>query len=122
MAKIAGNVIVSNNPGEMLKIWRKRLKIKQIVLAGKMKISPSVLSDYESGRRYSPGIIFIKRYIEALVIIDKSNNKTLNRLLKEDHSAILGIGEFKKPVSAEKLKKIINIDCYLFSSFEFTIG
>ena len=110
VAKIAGNVVVSNNPGEMLKIWRKRLKIKQTVLAGKMKISPSVLSDYESGRRYSPGIIFIKRYIEGLVIIDKSNNKTLNRLLKEDHSAILGIGEFKKPISAEKLKKIINID------------
>ena len=110
VAKIAGNVVISNNPGEMLKIWRKRLKIKQIVLARKMKISPSVLSDYESGRRYSPGIIFIKRYIEGLVIIDKSNNKTLNRLLKEDHSAILGIGEFKKPICAEKLKKIINID------------
>ena len=71
VAKIAGNVVISNNPGEMLKIWRKRLKIKQIVLAGKMKISPSVLSDYESGRRYSPGIIFIKRYIEAMVIVDK---------------------------------------------------
>ena len=66
VAKIAGNVVISNNPGEMLKIWRKRLKIKQIVLARKMKISPSVLSDYESGRRYSPGIIFIKRYIEAV--------------------------------------------------------
>ncbi len=110
IAKIAGNVVVSNNPGEMLKIWRKRLKIKQITLANKMKISPSVLSDYESGRRYSPGIVFIKKYIEALVIIDKSNNKTLNRLLKEDHSAILGIGEFKKPISAGKLKKSLNID------------
>ena len=59
VAKIAGNIITSNNPGEMLKIWRKRLKIKQINLAQRMKISPSVLSDYESGRRHSPGIIFI---------------------------------------------------------------
>ena len=62
VAKIAGNVVISNNPGEMLKIWRKRLKIKQIVLARKMKISPSVLSDYESGRRVSPGAGFIKKY------------------------------------------------------------
>ena len=110
IAKIAGNVVVSNNPGEMLKIWRKRLKIKQTNLAKKMNISPSVLSDYESGRRYSPGIFFIKKYIESLVILDKSNNKTLNRLLKEDHSAILGIGEFKKPITAEKLNKILNIN------------
>ena len=110
VAKIAGNIITSNNPGEMLKIWRKRLKIKQINLAQKMKISPSVLSDYESGRRHSPGIIFVKRYIEALVLIDKSNNKTLNRLLKEEHSAILGIGEFNKPITAEKIKKQLKVE------------
>ena len=61
VSKIAGNVVISNNPGEMLKVWRKRLKIKQITLAKKIGISPSVLSDYESGRRYSPGIIFIKQ-------------------------------------------------------------
>ena len=110
VAKIAGNIITSNNPGEMLKIWRKRLKIKQINLAQRMKISPSVLSDYESGRRHSPGIIFIKRYIEALVFIDKSNNKTLTRLLKEEHSAILGIGEFNKPITAEKIKKQLKVE------------
>lgn len=110
VSKIAGNVVISNNPGEMLKVWRKRLKIKQITLAKKIGISPSVLSDYESGRRYSPGIIFIKRYIESLVILDKSNNKTLNRLMKEDHSAILGIGEFKKPIKAEELKKVLNLE------------
>ena len=34
----------------------------------------------------------------------------MNRLLKEDHSAILGIGEFKKPITAEKLNKILNIN------------
>lgn len=110
ISKIAGNVVISNNPGEMLKVWRKRLKIKQITLAKKIGISPSVLSDYESGRRYSPGIIFIKRYIESLVILDKSNNKTLNRLMKEDHSAILGIAEFKKPIKAEELKKVLNLE------------
>ena len=107
ISKIAGDIIISDNPGQMLKIWRQRLKIKQIILAKQMKISPSVLSDYESGRRSSPGIVFIKKYIKALVEIDKTNNKTLNRLLKEEHSAIIGIGEFNKPVTALELKTLL---------------
>ena len=64
ISKIAGNVIISDNPGQMLKIWRQRLKIKQIILAKQMNISPSVISDYESGRRSSPGVIFMKKYIK----------------------------------------------------------
>jgi predicted transcriptional regulator len=31
-----------------------------------MNITPSVLSDYEKGRRPSPGVNFIKRYLTAL--------------------------------------------------------
>ena len=31
-----------------------------------MNITPSVLSDYEKGRRPSPGVNFIKRYLLAL--------------------------------------------------------
>ena len=76
ISKIAGDVVINNNPGQMLKIWRQRLKIKQIILAKQMNMSPSVLSDYESGRRSSPGVIFIKKYIKALVEVDKTNNKT----------------------------------------------
>ena len=53
LSKIAGNIIISENPGKMLKTWRERLRIKQILLAKEMKVSPSVLSDYESGRRKS---------------------------------------------------------------------
>ena len=109
ISKIAGNVIISDNPGQMLKIWRQRLKIKQIILAKQMNISPSVISDYESGRRSSPGVIFMKKYIKSLVEIDKITNKTLNRLLKEEHSAIIGIGEFKKPLTASKLKTLLNV-------------
>ena len=109
ISKIAGNVIISDNPGQMLKIWRQRLKIKQIILAKQMNISPSVISDYESGRRSSPGVIFMKKYIKSLVEIDKITNKTLNRLLKEEHSAIVGIGEFKKPLTASKLKTLLNV-------------
>ena len=71
ISKIAGNVIISDNQGQMLKIWRQRLKIKQIILAKQMNISPSVISDYESGRRSSPGVIFMKNILNHLLKLIK---------------------------------------------------
>ena len=46
-----------------MKTWRERLQVKQRALAEQMNVSPSVLSDYESGRRISPGAGFIKKYL-----------------------------------------------------------
>jgi predicted transcriptional regulator len=57
---------MSENPSHNLKFWRKKFGIKQVVLAKKMEIAPSVLSDYEKGRRPSPGSTFIKKYLIAL--------------------------------------------------------
>ena len=65
--RIAGEVVVSENPGDTMRKWRERIAVKQAVLAREMGLSPSVLSDYESGRRASPGVGFIKRYVYALV-------------------------------------------------------
>jgi putative transcriptional regulator len=72
---IAGSVVLSDNPPQQLKYWRKRFGIKQADLARKMDITPSVLSDYEKGRRPSPGVIFIKRYLVSLYELGKSNGK-----------------------------------------------
>lgn len=58
--------MLSESPAQQLKYWRKRFGIKQADLARKMNITPSVLSDYEKGRRPSPGVNFIKRYLVAL--------------------------------------------------------
>jgi putative transcriptional regulator len=63
---IAGSVILNDNPPLQLKYWRKKFGVKQADLAKKMAITPSVLSDYEKGRRPSPGANFIKRYLQAL--------------------------------------------------------
>ncbi|MEW5840486.1 helix-turn-helix domain-containing protein [Nitrososphaera sp.] len=63
---IAGSVVLSDSPPQQLKMWRKKFGIKQADLAKKMAITPSVLSDYEKGRRPSPGANFIKRYLQAL--------------------------------------------------------
>lgn len=73
---IAGSVVLSENPPMQLKFWRKKFGIKQADLARKMDITPSVLSDYEKGRRPSPGVNFIKRYLVALYELAKSNGHT----------------------------------------------
>jgi putative transcriptional regulator len=72
---IAGSVVLSDNPPQQLKHWRKKFGIKQADLARKMDITPSVLSDYEKGRRPSPGVMFIRRYLLALYELGKSNGK-----------------------------------------------
>jgi len=72
---ITGSVVLSDNPPQQLKYWRKKFGIKQVDLAKKMDITPSVLSDYEKGRRPSPGVNFIKRYLIALYELGKSSEK-----------------------------------------------
>ena len=71
---IAGSVVLSESPAHQLKYWRKRFEIKQADLARKMNITPSVLSDYEKGRRPSPGVNFIKRYLLALTELRKQGD------------------------------------------------
>lgn len=71
---VAGSVVLSESPAHQLKYWRKRFGIKQADLARKMNITPSVLSDYEKGRRPSPGVNFIKRYLLALHELKQANN------------------------------------------------
>jgi putative transcriptional regulator len=108
LAKIAGNVVANPNPCNALKLWRKRLNIKQIQLAREMRISPSVLSDYENGRRSSPGVGFIKKYIEALIKLDKDHERILDKIIKtNDKSAIIAIGEFKEPVPARLIVELV---------------
>ncbi|MGH9991925.1 MAG: helix-turn-helix domain-containing protein [Nitrososphaera sp.] len=68
---IAGSVVLSESPAYQLKYWRKKFGVKQADLARRMDITPSVLSDYEKGRRPSPGVNFIKRYLLALYELDK---------------------------------------------------
>ncbi len=73
---IAGLVVLSDNPSTQLKYWRKKFGVKQAELAKKMEITPSVLSDYEKGRRPSPGANFIKRYLQSLYDLAQVNGKS----------------------------------------------
>ena len=101
LTKIAGSVIASQNPGRAMKAWRSKLSIKQVMLARALSMSPSVLSDYESGRRPSPGVQFVRKYVEALVKLDEGRDRMIPKLVSsEKDEAILSIGEFQGPVDA----------------------
>ena len=109
LAKIAGNVVASPDPGRAMRAWREKLAIKQKALADALGISASVLSDYESGRRPSPGVGFVRRYVVALVKLDESKGRVVSQLVaSEKDEAILSIGEFQGPVDAARILKALD--------------
>jgi putative transcriptional regulator len=69
--KIAGEITLSADPGATLRKWRTDFGIAQTDLADALQVSPSVVSDYEGGRRENPGIGFVQRTVGALLDIDE---------------------------------------------------
>ena len=108
--KIAGEVTLSPKPGQTIRKWRGVFGISQTDLANYLKLSPSVISDYESGRRKSPGIQTVKKIIEAFIQIDeKHGGKILQKYnsMVETQEGILEIMEYPYTISAEKFIKEI---------------
>ncbi|MDG5819378.1 helix-turn-helix domain-containing protein [Natronococcus sp. A-GB7] len=69
--KIAGEITLSDDPGATLRKWRTDFGVSQTDLANQLEVSSSVISDYESGRRESPGIGVVGRLVEGLLAIDE---------------------------------------------------
>lgn len=69
--RIAGEITLSDDPGATLRKWRTDFDVSQTELAEQLEISSSVISDYESGRRESPGIGVVRRIVEGLLDIDE---------------------------------------------------
>ncbi|MEY7848325.1 helix-turn-helix domain-containing protein [Natrarchaeobius sp. A-rgal3] len=69
--KIAGEITLSDDPGATLRKWRTDFDVSQTDLAAELEVSSSVISDYESGRRESPGIGVVKRLVDGLLAIDE---------------------------------------------------
>ncbi len=70
--RIAGEIVLSDEPGATLRKWRTDFDVSQTDLADALDVSSSVVSDYESGRRQSPGIGVVRRTVEALLDIDEA--------------------------------------------------
>jgi putative transcriptional regulator len=101
--KIAGEIALSEEPGVTIRKWREQFSLSQQELAEHLGISPSVISDYESGRRKSPGVATVKRIVDALIDLDEeSGGKILKRYQTEKpNKAILSMKEFPVPVPVE---------------------
>ncbi|MFB6094193.1 MAG: helix-turn-helix domain-containing protein [Halanaeroarchaeum sp.] len=69
--RIAGEITLSDDPGATLRKWRTDFDVSQTDLATELDVSSSVVSDYESGRRESPGIGLVSRLVYALLDIDE---------------------------------------------------
>ncbi|ENO11755.1 putative transcriptional regulator [Thermoplasmatales archaeon SCGC AB-539-C06] len=75
-------------------------------MANHLMLSPSVISDYESGRRKSPGIQTVKKVIDALIEIDeKRGGKILRQYnsMVETRGGILEIMEYPFSIPCEYL-------------------
>jgi len=70
--RMAGEVVLSDDPGGTLRKWRVDFEASQTALADRLGVSPSVVSDYESGRRENPGIAVVRRMVEALLDLDEA--------------------------------------------------
>jgi len=102
--KISGEIVLSERPGMIIRKWRNIFKISQREVADEMNVMPSVLSDYESGRRKSPGIKIIRNIVNALIKISERRGdgilKEFYGFPGEEHltSSIIDIKEFKTPI------------------------
>lgn len=121
--KIAGEVTLSPKPGQTIKKWRTAFSLSQTELAKFLDLSPSVISDYESGRRKSPGIQTVKKIIKAFLEIDekKNNGKVLRKyqFITKTQKGILDIMEY--PYSIPIKKFIKEIDGRLLTSKDIDI-
>jgi putative transcriptional regulator len=100
--KMAGDITLSEKPGESLKKWRLNFEISQTDIANYLKVSPSVISDYESGRRKSPGTLIVRKIVESLLEID------IERGGKKIHA-------YESMLSAESGSKSI------YTTYEYTL-
>lgn len=102
--RIAGEITLSDDPGATLRKWRTDFDVSQTELAVELDVSSSVVSDYESGRRESPGIALVSRLVNALLDIDErrggDNIRQYARVLSAgfDSDVVLDLQEYPTAV------------------------
>jgi putative transcriptional regulator len=113
---MAGEITLSEKPGEALKKWRLNFEIAQTDLSSYLSVSPSVISDYESGRRKSPGTLIVSKIVEALLEVDaQRGGQKIHAyegiLYTESTSkAVYATYEYTYPMQVAKLATLIEGD------------
>ncbi len=122
MRRIAGDIVVSDDPGGSLKRWRLEFGFTQQMIARMLGVKPSVVSDYENGKR-TPGSRIVRRYVEALIELDGKRGwrvvRRLSRSIGLPSEAIADLREFSEPLSVEDILYIVK-GVALTASFDAT--
>ncbi|MDI6916401.1 MAG: helix-turn-helix domain-containing protein [Thermoplasmatales archaeon] len=106
--KIAGEITLSEKPGKTIRKWRETFHLSQGMLADCLKISPSVISDYESGRRASPNTASVKKIVEAMIKLDEGRGSNIIKQYSTKLSnAIFDIREFTSGIPAKNFVESI---------------
>ena len=112
--KMAGEITLSDSPGKALKKWRMSFDIPHGVLSDRLEVSPSVISDYESGRRKSPGTAVVGKIVDSILSIDEANGgKNIQKFAKMlysdfDEDVIYDMHDYANPVPLGLLSGAIN--------------
>ena len=105
--RMSGEIVISKSPGDTLRKWREIFELSQKELASLLDVKPSVVCDFEKGRRASPGIATVKKLVVAMVEYDVAHGgKVLNNMSGTHTSdAIVDIREFSSGVLIDNFMK-----------------
>ncbi|MEI6377837.1 MAG: helix-turn-helix domain-containing protein [bacterium] len=124
--KMAGEITLSDSPGHALKKWRMNFEIAPGVLSERLGVSPSVISDYESGRRKSPGTAVVGKIVDTLLTTDEETGgkhieKYSTMLFSAvDDDVIYDLHEYGSPVPLKDFSDAIECTL-LWGSIDQTI-
>ena len=107
--RIAGEIVVSESPGETMRKWREIFHLSQKEFANLLEVKPSVVCDFEKGRRASPGIGTVRRFVETMVDYDSAHGgKVVNSMSeRRTNEAIVDIKEFTSGMPIEDMLETI---------------
>ncbi len=102
--KIAGEIALSPDPGKTIRKWREEFGLSQHQLAEAMGVSHSVVSDYESGRRKSPGVNVVRKMIDAFIELDIQNGSPVISRYNPEYKldCIIAMEEFPGGVPVDR--------------------
>ncbi|QGN06891.1 helix-turn-helix domain-containing protein [Halorhabdus sp. CBA1104] len=126
--RIAGEIACSERSGETIRKWRTDFEVSQTELADRLDVSPSVVSDYESGRRDNPGIAVVRRTVEALLDIDEGRGgrhiRQHARVISAgyDRDSVLDLREFSAAVPIERYFDAIDATQLAAGTQETVVG
>ncbi|MDD1658021.1 MAG: transcriptional regulator [Methanomicrobiales archaeon] len=112
--KMAGEITLADSPGFALRKWRVLFEIPPGVLAERLGVSPSVISDYEGGRRKSPGTAVVGKIVDTILSIDEEKGGAFTKKLATllpgqlDAGVIFDLHEYANPVPLADFAKVID--------------